>query len=78
MHPINAGLWGRTANITVKASHGNWGKASAYLLGSGCWLADCALYVHRACIDCAWSSSDWGTARTGVACNQLAALVCGL
>ncbi|KAI7839152.1 hypothetical protein COHA_007155 [Chlorella ohadii] len=26
VHPINAGLWGRTANITAKASHGNWGK----------------------------------------------------
>jgi len=28
VHPINAGLWGRTANITAKASHGNWGKVS--------------------------------------------------
>ena len=26
VHPINAGLWGRSANITVKANHGNWGK----------------------------------------------------
>lgn len=26
VHAINAGLWGRTANISLTGSHGNWGK----------------------------------------------------
>lgn len=26
MHAINAGLWGRSANITVVGDHGNWGR----------------------------------------------------
>lgn len=38
VHPINAGLWGRSANITVKANHGNWGKVGS----RGAWRAAAA------------------------------------
>jgi len=26
VHPLNVGLWGRTANITQTGFHGNWGR----------------------------------------------------
>lgn len=63
VHPINAGLWGRSANITVKANHGNWGKVGArhfvFWLPSLCCTGGSS---QRSCLR-SWRAS--GEARSG-------------